>query len=182
MMIRDEAQLFRCWGHMAGVGTLLFICAMCALCWDAGDAFAAPYAQHGRAVPDWRTWLARPVISVGLCDEDREPCPGYRRPAVDRPVHAGRWDPAPERYVEERPAIPPPADCAPDPYVAQGYTIAPVVAPPAVDYYGEPCWIKCWYNRLREGYCGRGCDYYRFRMTRFPEGPLYQGAVRVTCR
>jgi hypothetical protein len=178
-MIRDKAQLFR---RLARFGALLVISAACAVCWNAGEAWAAPYAQHGRAVPDWRAWSASPVMPVGLCDQDGEPCPGYRHPAA-RPAYAGRWDPAPERYVDERPpSPPPPPDCAQDPYVAQGYTVAPVAPPPAVDQYGELCGVKCWYNRLREGYCGRGCDYYRFRMTRFPEGPLYQGGVRVTCR
>lgn len=26
------------------------------------------------------------------------------------------------------------------------------------------CGIRCWYWRLRHGYCGPGCDYYRYRM------------------
>lgn len=165
---------------MAGSGMLIVISVMCALCWDAGVGFAAPYAQHGQAVADWRASVGIPVIRVGRC-ADGAPCPGYRH--SDRQDYAGRWDPAPERYADDRPAIPPPpADCVQDPYVAQGYTAAPVPPPPVVDQYGEFCGIKCWYNRLREGYCGRGCDYYRFRMTRFPEGPLYQGSARVTCR
>ncbi len=48
--------------------------------------------------------------------------------------------------------------------------------------YDEPCGVKCWYWRLRAGYCGRGCDYYRFRMTQFREGPLGPHRVHVACR
>jgi hypothetical protein len=34
------------------------------------------------------------------------------------------------------------------------------------------CGIRCWYWRLRYGYCGPGCDYYRYRLgsrERFPD-------------
>jgi hypothetical protein len=28
----------------------------------------------------------------------------------------------------------------------------------------DSCGIRCWYWRLRHGYCGPGCEYYRYRM------------------
>jgi hypothetical protein len=34
------------------------------------------------------------------------------------------------------------------------------------------CGIRCWYWRLRYGYCGPGCEYYRYRLNRqvgFPD-------------
>jgi hypothetical protein len=37
---------------------------------------------------------------------------------------------------------------------------------------GDPsgCGIRCWYWRLRYGYCGPGCEYYRYRLSR-RDGP-----------
>jgi hypothetical protein len=28
----------------------------------------------------------------------------------------------------------------------------------------DACGIRCWYWRLRHGYCGPGCEYYKYRM------------------
>ena len=35
----------------------------------------------------------------------------------------------------------------------------------------DACGIRCWYWRLRHGYCGPGCAYYRFRMYHFEGKP-----------
>jgi hypothetical protein len=35
----------------------------------------------------------------------------------------------------------------------------------------DSCGIRCWYWRLRHGYCGPGCAYYRFRMYHFEGKP-----------
>lgn len=43
--------------------------------------------------------------------------------------------------------------------------------------YDTACGIRCWYWRLREGYCGRGCDYYQFRAYDYPYGQLKGGAL-----
>lgn len=32
------------------------------------------------------------------------------------------------------------------------------------------CGIRCWYWRLRHGYCGPGCNYYRYRMHHYEKG------------
>ncbi|MGB0084379.1 MAG: hypothetical protein WBP94_03245, partial [Rhodomicrobiaceae bacterium] len=76
-------------------------------------------------------------------------------------------------------------DCAEERYPRHAYAAPP---PPPPAEYGEPVWerwcgVRCWYRRLRAGYCGRGCDYYRFRLYEFPEGKLGRyGRGRVACR
>jgi hypothetical protein len=42
-------------------------------------------------------------------------------------------------------------------------------APPPPRYIKE-CGVRCMYQRLREGYCGPGCDYYLFRMYEYRYG------------
>jgi hypothetical protein len=34
----------------------------------------------------------------------------------------------------------------------------------------DACGIRCWYWRLRHGYCGPGCEYYRYRMYEYGRG------------
>jgi hypothetical protein len=33
-------------------------------------------------------------------------------------------------------------------------------------YRGYGCGVRCWYKRLTSGYCGRGCEYYLYRIGR----------------
>jgi hypothetical protein len=115
------------------------------------------------------------LLKAGFCPHDGRPCadngpPDYDKPAIRRP----------DRTVYVAPPAPlQAAACEEEDRVRRAY------APPPYDGrgYDEWCGIRCWYHRLRAGYCGRGCDYYRFRMFEFPEGPLsrYHGA-RVACR
>jgi hypothetical protein len=34
----------------------------------------------------------------------------------------------------------------------------------------DACGIRCWYWRLRHGYCGPGCEYYRYRLHEYGRG------------
>jgi len=44
----------------------------------------------------------------------------------------------------------------------------------------EGCGIRCWYWRLRHGYCGPGCEYYRYRMHHY-EGRTGHRHPRYAC-
>lgn len=59
-------------------------------------------------------------------------------------------------------AVPPEGACAED------------GAPP----WGAPIWkecgIRCMYERLRNGFCGPGCDYYYFRMKEYKPRRFYR--------
>jgi hypothetical protein len=183
MMIRGKVQFFRFWHDVARVGSSALFCALCALACSAGGAIAVPYAQPGLGVPSLQSDAARPVIRAGLCGEGRDPCPAYEpSPYAAAPDRARRWQPAPEPYPVEHTVVEAKPDCAEARYAAHPYTAydASIFHRPRVTYE-EPCGIKCWYQRLRAGYCGRGCDYYRFRMTQFPEGRLGD-EVQVACR
>lgn len=58
----------------------------------------------------------------------------------------------------------------------EGYEIVEVHPVPEPYYYDPrrqyPCGVRCWYHRLTSGYCGRGCEYYLYRL----------GKTRPTCR
>lgn len=50
----------------------------------------------------------------------------------------------------------------------EGYEIVEVYPVPE-PYHSEPyrnerCGVRCWYRRLTSGYCGRGCEYYLYRL------------------
>lgn len=47
--------------------------------------------------------------------------------------------------------------------------------------YDTGCGIRCWYWRLRKGYCGRGCDYYQFRSYDYRNGQL-EGTSYADCK
>lgn len=47
--------------------------------------------------------------------------------------------------------------------------------------FDTSCGIRCWYWRLRKGYCGRGCDYYQFRAYDYPYGQL-KGTTYADCK
>lgn len=185
MVIWDNAEIRRFWRKIVPSGRQALVWMVCAVSFSAGGALAAPYAQPGHALQSWREWAARPVIRAGLCAEDGEPCPAYEpSPYATRPAPTRRWEPEPAPYrYEERAVIHAKPDCVEERYAAHTYAVRePAVPRRSEETYEEPCGIKCWYKRLRAGYCGRGCDYYRFRMTQFPEGKLGGGRVRVACR
>jgi hypothetical protein len=57
------------------------------------------------------------------------------------------------REIERLEPAPPPGSCEEDPYIERRRVIP--------DSSGL-CGIRCWYWRLRHGYCGPGCEYYRY--------------------
>lgn len=50
----------------------------------------------------------------------------------------------------------------------EDYEIVEVLPAPEPYYYdpyrGYTCGVRCWYKRLTSGYCGRGCEYYLYRL------------------
>lgn len=130
-------------------------------------------AQDGRE--------ANPLLTeVGACPDGSYDCPAYAPPRP-APEHAA-YDrtPPPGVYYEPAPAeeLPP---CAHPRYAARDHYGR---VPPPRDYYDyKDCGVRCWYRRLRRGYCGRGCDYYRFRLKEFPEGKFdSHRRRRLACR
>lgn len=40
----------------------------------------------------------------------------------------------------------------------------PIIRGRRASHDADACGIRCWYWRLRHGYCGPGCEYYRYRL------------------
>jgi hypothetical protein len=182
MVIRDNAGIRRFWQKISKSGRQALVWMVCAVSVSAGDALAAPYAQPGQAFQSWHERALAPVIRAGLCGENGEPCPAYEpSPYAARPAHASRWEPEPYLH-EEKAVVHAKPDCVEERYAARAYPVhETAVTYRSAETYEEPCGIRCWYKRLRAGYCGRGCDYYRFRMTQVPEGRRGD-RVQVACR
>jgi hypothetical protein len=183
MVIRDKVGICRFWRGVAGPVRQVLGWMLCVLALNAGAALAAPQAAPGLSLSAWQSFAAGPVISAGFCEEDGGPCPAYEpEPYAAQHVNARRWEPAPEPYVEERTIVHARPDCVEERYAAHPYAEGrPTVPHSSEEVYDESCGVKCWYRKLRDGYCGRGCDYYRFRMMQFREGRL-GGGVHVACR
>lgn len=76
---------------------------------------------------------------------------------VEEEIHEHKgWYARPERYVE--------TECE------KNYEIVEVLPEPEPYHYdpyrGYACGVRCWYKRLTSGYCGRGCEYYLYRIGR----------------
>ncbi len=154
---------------------------------QAGTASALPSGATARLGGDAGYGrIEMPLVRSGYCPDDGRPCPDDVPPRyAEAPANGPDW--RPDRHV-----YPPqdgPDGCPPERYERHAYAGAPgEPAPPPPPGYGGPPWeewcgVRCWYRRLRAGYCGRGCDYYRFRMYEFPEGKLGRyGGRRVVCR
>lgn len=136
---------------------------------------AAPVAGLETAMAD-----AGPAVlqRAAYCDRGR-PCPD------DEP------EPRPSRPYKVGPPVEVPCDEAPLPraytYRAdppQGYVERRAYEEETVVREEEDyCGIRCWYRRIRHGYCGRGCDYYMFRLRHFPSGRFGDHSERrVACR
>jgi hypothetical protein len=196
---RDEAAMTRIWASIrswgsafATTGLWVVVAAVAGvvfLMWIAGTGFLP-----GGARPSWqRASSAQPAPNVayapprGVCQGRGCPAPvavesrgyevaaqGYEPPPVvasapPRGVCQGRGCPAPE-----------PVESRGYEVAAQGYEPAPGGAcvddgPPP---WGAPVWkecgIRCMYERLRNGFCGPGCDYYYFRMHEYKPRKFYQ--------
>lgn len=111
----------------------------------APEAIAAAEAQNG----------AR-YSPVGYCEEGYE-CGEQVIVEEDVPYDKG-WYARPERrehYVE--------TECEKNYEVVE----VPVPEPYSYDPYRDfRCGVRCWYKRLTSGYCGRGCEYYLYRIGR----------------
>ncbi|WP_088347426.1 MULTISPECIES: hypothetical protein [Rhodomicrobium] len=177
--IRHGADVRRAAKSVLGLGAawLAAIAAIALLAAARADAMPGASAAIG---------LHR---EAGLTLARGGPCPD------GRPCAEGRYEEAPyevprhypQGWKGDPPPYPPEAensdDCVEDPYAARAYPIRTPPAPyPGDPMLEEPCGVRCWWRRLRAGYCGRGCDYYRYRMTAFPEGHLGRHPRRVACR
>jgi hypothetical protein len=181
MVIRDNAEIYWVWRKRANADARLLWMVFAAFL-NIGAAQALPVAQPGQGAQSAQDGAAHGVIRTGFCPED-EPCP-VQDPAFYPPRHVRRSDPEPGPYRRQEPdivrATP---DCAEERYAVQTHVTHEAAEPRrSAEPYDEPCGVKCWYHRLRAGYCGRGCDYYRFRMTQFPEGRLGDDQLRLACR
>jgi hypothetical protein len=113
---------------------------------------------RGRPCPE-------PCPDCADCDPEIEPYPA--RPARRAPVYD---DPIAREIERIEPVADP--DCETDSYVERRRTSS--------DNAGM-CGIRCWYWRLRNGYCGPGCEYYNYRMFRH-NAPGGSRVARHACR
>lgn len=114
--------------------------------------------------------------------------------ALQRAAYCERGRPCPDDEPESRPykVGPPvevPCDEAPMPRVYAYRADPPQGYVERRGYEEEEvreervCGVRCWYRRIREGHCGRGCDYYLFRLRHFPSGRFgVHSERRVACR
>ena len=112
-------------------------------------AHAAPLTPDTIAAAVAPARTADGIVRVGACREGCEDC-------NDCPTEidiAPRDDPIAREI--ERSGPPPLTPCETDQVVTRGRRATPDA---------DSCGIRCWYWRLRHGYCGPGCEYYRYRM------------------
>lgn len=113
-----------------------------------------------------------PVIPVaGACREgcaDCDDCPTvidivpYPPPPRDDPI---------AREIQNFP--PAPTDPCKD---------RPIIRGRRASHDADACGIRCWYWRMRHGYCGPGCEYYRYRLQlRDRDGIPVRGHTRSAC-
>jgi hypothetical protein len=136
------------------------------------------------------------LIRVGVCSDGSYGCSDHvRRPAPPPDGHVSRWEPYPYPGRAAEPAYPqdayelpphiePLPPCEPVAYASRGY-VRDALPPrePYMDYDEDYCGVRCWYRRLKAGYCGRGCDYYSYRLDAYPTGSLRRyGSNRLACR
>jgi hypothetical protein len=147
----------------------LFLLAFCTAFIQSGTAHALTAARLGGAI----SVAGLPVTPVSGCR-------GGHDCAADPAEH--RWEP------EARPI--PDVPCERAEYRPRVYAYAyrtepePVIRERTFIEEGddEYCGVRCWYRRIRQGHCGRGCDYYQFRLNHFPSGRFYADRpVRVVC-
>lgn len=184
-----DRRPMRCIAAKLGAYGLAMACALVMGALSQASAFPDRGARDGAY--DRGGYRTERVARAGYCGEDDVSCVEYEVERYPGPrVHPRNWEPEPEPepipYVveeHEEKAV----DCVEERYAARTEVV--VERRPAiretrrvVESYDEFCGVRCWYKRLRAGYCGRGCDYYRFRMTEFPEGRVRHRRVQVACR
>ena len=119
---------------------------------SAPGATAAPLLSQG-----FGPAAASPLTATGACAEPDD-CPTEIDIAPPYPAAGYRDDPIAREIEKLGPA---PA------YPCEGDTI---VRGRRASPDADACGIRCWYWRLRHGYCGPGCAYYKYRFHNYPEG------------
>jgi hypothetical protein len=163
-----------------------FLLAICLSMGPAGGASAGgPASLIGAAGQAINSNAGALLLRTGLCADGSYDCPDYPPArARARHDHAYRWAPPPGHHEPEGYRDEPPCEERKSRYAAHRFVEH--VEPPPYLYEGEwdaLCGVRCWYKRLRAGYCGRGCDYYRYRLNDHPEGTLYAHRERrLACR
>lgn len=140
----------------------------CALVLGAGvflgsSAFAAPVPAGSPAIGRIASSTFLQVARV--CEE---PCPDCTDCIPEIDVAPDRDDPI-AREIEK---LGPPRANACEDKIVPGRRGTPDA---------DACGVRCWYWRLRHGYCGPGCDYYRYRMHEYPAGKPGHHDSRYAC-
>ena len=121
------------------------------------QTMAAPIPAQALAAP-----AAAPLLlAAGACPEDSD-CPteiDIAPPPVAYAPPPPRDDPIAREI--ERFGPPPIGPCERRQIVTRGRRAT---------HDADACGIRCWYWRLRHGYCGPGCAYYRYRMYEYGRG------------
>ncbi len=111
----------------------------------ADAAPLTPAALAAKAAPG--------ILRVGACREGCADCNDCPTEIDIAPRRAARDDPIAREIHRFGPA--PLEPCERNQVVTSGRRAT-------LD--ADSCGIRCWYWRLRHGYCGPGCEYYRYRM------------------
>ena len=140
----------------------------------ADGAWALPSALATQGMRDARATLTLPIRG-GVCSQSCPDCTDCITEIDIAPVpYRERDDPIGHaiKRLEPSPLLAP--DNCPETEVER--------------LRGNPsgCGIRCWYWRLRHGYCGPGCEYYGYRLGRSEDasGPPFVAAPRPrhSCR
>lgn len=172
-MVRPSHSLCRkaVWAlRRQGWSVFLTLCAT-AIQISAANALTGPVSVSGLETAA----QSGPTVPRAAAYCDREPCPDDEPPS--RPYKVG---PPVEVPCEETP-LPRVYTYRADP--PGGYVERRGYVEEEVARDERFCGVRCWYQRIREGHCGRGCDYYMFRLRHFPSGRFGDhGHRRVACR
>lgn len=178
-MIRHGAGIAEIVKSVRRLGIACLVVASSLLLPHLDRVNAMPAADLASNGADLKKTVGSWLVRTGLCPDGRPCADADEAGYTVTPGHGPRWEQEQPYYLPEAADD----DCVEDRHAARAF---PVRTPPPPRFgnsvYEEPCGIRCWYRRLREGYCGRGCDYYRFRMTAFPEGNFSRPTRRVACR
>jgi hypothetical protein len=107
------------------------------------------------------------LTPAGYCREgyecggrDAPPSPQYHARGSEYEEHYDKgWYARPERHERHVET-----ECEEEYEVVE---VLPIPEPYHYDpHRGYSCGVRCWYKRLTSGYCGRGCEYYLYRIGR----------------
>jgi hypothetical protein len=154
-------------GHGLRIGAAILLAALL----FTNAVAALPLGAPAHRAPAASQSILQPVRGGGC----KEPCPDCPDCIPEIDITPGPY-PAPSRAYPDRD----------DPigHAIKRLEPSPLLAPDSCPDEGDPqrgeassgCGIRCWYWRLRYGYCGPGCDYYRFRLGLRDGAPASRGA------